>query len=153
MNYKNEELRNKDNTYDDTYNHLSRDNRRFQETKLDTENTYDCIDINDSRLHKNLNKDKVHAQIEHENDDIYNHLSRDDREANTDKLITENTYDYARKQLIEREETRIAAIVLAVGTTGDTADVTLESEHIYSNNDAMIAQGPRSFYNTNMPYI
>ena len=115
MNNKNEELRNKDNTYDDTYNHLSRDNRRFQETKLDTENTYDCIDVNVSRLHKGVNKDSVQIENENDIDDIYNHLSRDNREAKSDKLITENTYDYARKELIEREGTRNAAIVLAVG--------------------------------------
>ena len=142
MNYKNEELRNKDNTYDDTYNHLSRDNRRFQETKLDTENTYDCIDDNVSRLHKGVNKDKVQVKNENDIDDIYNHLSRDYREAKSDKLITENTYDYARKELIEREGTRNAALILAARTTGDTADVVLESEHIYSNDDAMESQFP-----------
>ena len=86
----------------------------------------------------NLNKQSIH-KVEFENDedvdDIYNHLSRDNRESNDDKPMTENAYDHVDKAAIAQSEgDKNAPIVLAVEATGANADVTLESETKEKNN-------------------
>ena len=147
-----EEFGNKDDTEDDTYNHLSRDNRRLNEVKQTTENTYDCMDFEDtdqkdkpedkeiilsnSNLNKQANDHKMEIENDDGMDDIYNHLSRDNRGYNEEKPMTENAYDHVDKVAIaQREGDKHVALVLAVEATGNYADVTLESETKKKNND------------------